>query len=535
MNRYLLFTSESKFKTSSIVLLIGLVVRLLVFILLPATDDFGRYANSGTWYVSALTEHFADYISFSSNIPPATFLIQAAVFKIFGGAYAIDHRVLLALVFVLDLFAVQLLYSSAKRLGAGRRISFFVLLLLSLALVPFEIWRDGMHYDHYTFFFTSVFAWSLVRIITQPHRFINAVWLALAGGLLVSQSAVNAAIVPLSVLLITGCVYIARKKYLQWLITVSIALLVPVAVLMVIGLKNKRESQETLTSNKAGPAMLMVVQRAYRFDSVKVRQLMVDERVPGWYLWTYDHATPPAQSVNWLNLAQAFGICFYSSTGAGKGPWRFDFDPLHRYLSANGPQQLVKIVEADAFDAVNRPYRFAGFAPEFGPRWIGVYGDVSKKLFFAALLKHPSGMLKAFFEQQAVFALYGPLFPFNTTQSERSMLAHAGLRTEKEALPLQPFLVFVTILFAALAWVTYLVMLVNIAITVIKVVARFFKGERKWSINPFFLLSTPAVCIAIVFSCLVGGENDRYFMQLLPYLVLLPCCVHRGFQKKIFS
>ena len=39
--------------------------------------------------------------------------------------------------------------------------------------------------------------------------------------------------------------------------------------------------------------------------------------------------------------------------------------------------------------------------------------------------------------------------------------------------------------------------------------------------NYFLLVSIPVLLVAGVFSCLVGGENDRYFMQASPYIILL--------------
>jgi hypothetical protein len=231
------------------------------------------------------------------------------------------------------------------------------------------------------------------------------------------------------------------------------ALILPLSVLFMVGKKNKQGGQESLTSNKAGPAMMMVVQRAYGYDAAKVRQLAKESGAPDWYIWTYDHATPgydsstgkPAEG--WMNLAQAFGICFYSDSGKGKGPWQFYFDPLIHYLEQNGPQNILPAVKADAEDAVSKPYRFAGFAPELSPRWIGVYGQVSQQIFYSAIKKNPLGMLRSFLVQQGIFSIYGPLFPYNTTQSKPSLLARSGLRTEKDKLPLQPLFVVTTILF----------------------------------------------------------------------------------------
>lgn len=505
----------------------SVVLRVMVYLMLPPSNEFRTYTSSGNLYFSALTEHFGDYISVNTNIPPATYFIHAWVLQLMGTGTAMNIRAFVLLVSTLNIIALVLLFNTCIRMGSGRRISFVLLCLLSITLVPFELWRDGMHYDHFTFFFTSLFAWALVRIIKHEPNYIDPLLVSLAGGLLVSQSAVNAAIVPFSVITIFVFVYTSKKKYVSLGYGLFIALILPLLVLFVVGRKNQQEGQESLTSNKAGPAMMMVVQRACEYDAAKVRQLAKEAGAPDWYIWTYDHATPPYDpstgkpAEGWLNLAQAFGICFYSDSGKGKGPWQFYFDPLIHYLEQNGPQNFLSVVKSDAEDAVSRPYRFAGFSPELSPRWIGIYGQVSQKIFYSAILKNPLGMLRSFMIQQGIFSLYGPLFPYNTTQSKPSLLARSGLRTEKNSLPFQPLIVLATLVFAVVSWIIYAVMLANVPITVWKFIRTIKRREKRVGIDVFFLLSIPAICVAVVFSCLVGGENDRYFMQMLPYLIPL--------------
>jgi hypothetical protein len=505
--------------------------------MLQPSNDFGRYSNSGPLYFSALTEHFGDYISVNTNIPPATYIIDAWMFQLIGPGTAMNIRAFVLLISVLNIIGLVFLFNTCIRMGSGRRLSLFLLSLLSITLVPFELWRGGMHYDHFTFFFASFFAWALVRIIKNEPNYTNPILVSIAGALLVSQSAVNAAIVPFSVITIFIFVYTSQKKYLFLGYGLIMALILPLSVLFLVGKKNQKEGQESLTSNKAGPAMMMVVQRAYGYDVAKVRQLAKETGAPDWYIWTYDHATPPLDSLTgkagegWLYLAQAFGICFYSDSGKGKGPWQFHFDPLINYLEQNGSKNILLPVKADADDAVSRPYRFAGFAPELSPRWIGVYGQVSQKIFYAAILKNPLGMLRSFIVQQGIFSVYGPLFPYNTTQSKPSLLARSGLRTEKDKLPLQPLIVLATLVFAIVSWIIYTVMLANIPITVWKFIRAIKKPGKRTGIDVFFLLSIPAICVAVVFSCLVGGENDRYFMQMLPYLIPLASYLPVWFNK----
>ncbi|MES2330108.1 MAG: hypothetical protein V4539_10935 [Bacteroidota bacterium] len=524
---------------ASLLVISSIVVRVIVYFLLPVSDDLGRYGNTSALYISALTEHFGDYLSFTTNIPPATFIIDAFVFAVTGAKTAISIRAILILVSLLDVIAILLLFRTANRLGAGQRTSFFIMLLFSIALIPFELWRDGMHYDHLTFFFTSFFAWALVKLVKKPDTG-NMLWLSFTGALLVSQSATNSAIVPVSVLLILFFLYLPKKQFGKLFFAIFISLLLPAVVLIIISRKNKAEGQEGLTSNKAGPAMMMVVQRAYKYDVVKVRQAAQDAGAPNWWLWTYDHATPPVDSVtgkqaeHWINLAQAFGICFFTPDGrSNNNPWQFNFNPLSQYLQQNGHTTLLTFVKADADDAVHKPYRFAGFSFELSPRWIGVYGDISKKIFFTTIKKNPLGMGKAFIEQQGIFSLYGPLFLYNTTQVKQSLLARSGLRTLHDPLPLQPLFVMTTLLYALLIFITYLLVLLNIPLTIWKLLKNARSGKKTGVINHFLLLSIPVLCIAGVYSCLVGGENDRYFIQGVPYLILLTTCLPAWFSGKL--
>ncbi len=312
-----------------------------------------------------------------------------------------------------------------------------------------------------------------------------------------------------------------------------VVLILPAIVLIAVSKKNQSAGNESLTSNKGGPAMMMVVQRAYNYDVNRIRNVMKESGAPDWYIWAYDHATPPVDPVTgkpsdgWMNLAQAFGICFYPSTRENKNVWNYQFDPLLVYLRQNGSIDLAAAVEADSTDAVNKPYRFAGYSPELSPRWIGIYGDVSKKMFFKAIEKNPVGMFRSFFIQQAIFAAYGPLFPYNAIKDKPSLLARSGIRSLRSPIPLQPLFIFAALLFAILGWITYLRVLLNIPEAAID----FFKTKKqqaKVHINVFLLLSIPVILLAVVYSCLVGGENDRYFMQATPYIVLLATIIVSG-------
>jgi hypothetical protein len=113
-------------------------------------------------------------------------------------------------------------------------------------LVPFELWREGLHYDHHTIFFVSFFAWALVNLVHKKNSYAGMVWVSLAGALLVSQSAVNSAIVPFSVVLILATVYVPSRQFKKLVAALVIALFLPTAALLMISKKIKRWAEKCL-------------------------------------------------------------------------------------------------------------------------------------------------------------------------------------------------------------------------------------------------------------------------------------------------
>lgn len=530
-----------KTKIASPVLLLtawGILLRVAVYLLLPAAKELAQLGEGDRLFYSALSDHFSEYIRFTSQIPPATFLINGAVIFFFGIKTVLHIRAFLLLIFVLDIFAVNLLYRSAKKMGSNEGLSFVIMLLFSTALVPFELWRIGMHYDHYTVFFTSLFAWSLVKLIKEETKWQSSLMVSIAGALLVSQSAANSVVVPASLLLILFFIHIPKKQYGKFFSVGFVVLLLPLLTLIIISRKNQSTGNESLTSNKGGPAMMMVVQKAYQYDTTKVRSAIKSSGVPEWYLWTYDHATIPINPLTgkgyegWINLSQAFGICYNDTPSVKNAPWSFNFHPLLSHLRENHLDDLVRSVVTDSAIALSKPWLFAGYSPELAPGWIGIYGDISKKVFFHTIQQNPLGMLKAFLAQHAVFALYGPLFPYNTTQSNRSLLAHAGLRTVPQ-MPLSVLFLLATLLFALTALITFLMILCSLPSYIFRWLISIKRNSKTPGINNFTLLSIPVLGVAVVFSCLVGGENDRYFMQATPYIVILMSCLPTWFSGKL--
>lgn len=516
----------------------SVLLRLIVYLLLPPAKELADYDPLEALFFTALQDNFSDYLYHITLIPPASYILSAGVFFTLGIAGALHIRAFLVLIGILNTGAVLLLNHACHKAGAGGKTSFWLLLLFSAILVPFELWREAMHYDHFTVFFTAFFAWSLVGLIKNSNSYKAMIWVSLAGGLLVSQSAVNAAIVPFSILCIAIILYLPARRFKKLLAALCIAWLFPGLILFTISMKNKNNGEEALTSNKAGPAMMMVVQRSYNYDSARLREVIKGYNVPAWYLWTYDHPSvytnprtgePDRQE---SLLAQAFGVYYYSEESRRLGvPFGFDFHPLMAYLRQNDPGvSFLRFLEADSSDISDKPYRMSGYSPVLTPRWIGIYGTVSKRIYFKTLLDNPAGMLKSFIIQQGIFSVYGPLFPHNVMKKETNILVRSGLRTLPGKIPLEILFTALTLVFALVSFITYTFAILNIPLLLFRKWKQYrpFANEEK---KTFLLVSIPLICVAIVFSCVVGGENDRYYMQLTPYLIILASLLPKQFNK----
>src|SRR5471030_2628483 len=99
----------------TLLLLWSIVLRIIVWILLPPAKTLDQYEATDILFFSALTDHFGDYFRFSTQIPPASYLINAFVFFLFGVKTALNIRAFLLLVFIMDISAVILLFNAAKR------------------------------------------------------------------------------------------------------------------------------------------------------------------------------------------------------------------------------------------------------------------------------------------------------------------------------------------------------------------------------------------------------------------------------------
>ena len=512
-----------------IVLAAAIFVRALVYYLLPARAP--AFTDNLFYYHEALTRHLGEYLGFTTLKPPLTYLIHAGTFRLFGLQNTHVLYINLLVVFVMDCAAVVLLYLACLRLSINRFLAGGVLLVYSVAYIPWELMWEGSHYDHHTLLFTSLFIYCLVRALTGRSVW-KLVMVSIAAGLLVGQSTVNAISAPAAILV--AAFFISRNGRRRWPALcrdAAVGLIGPVIVAGGLSVKNYLAAGAVGTSNLAGPAAMMVVQKAMDRDSQKVREFLIRSEVPKWYLWAYDNAIPrimpDGKPYPWP-VSKAFGIC-YKKTRRGDELWPHDFRPLRDKLLELGEDDVAAIVQKDIEDARHRPYLFAGFSPELTPRWIAQYGKVSVGVYRQLIIKEPGLYLRAVRRCHKVFWNYGSRLPRH--------IMRKGSRTLSEPVPLAGFFTEVSYWFQALTrggyWLLYLGWLAAIA----GWVARIVTGRRKTAhgaagrqpstwLGPFAVLSAPALLMTAIFSCMVGTENSRYFLQISPYVVLVfPFCL----------
>lgn len=502
-----------------ILLGVSLLARVLAYLFLPPTAPYLSLDQTTLYFYDNLQNHFWDFIRFTGSKPPMPHVLHALVAKAAGAAHAHELRLYLIQLFLLDLAALGLLFHAAVLLRARNAVAFACVLGYSLALVPFELWRDGFFYDQLTTFFTAFFAYAVVRcLLSDKRRFVFL--LAASGALLVFQSAVNLPVVPVTMSVLFCCKWLLGLRMKAAAARLSAALLAVLLAAAVCRHKNSERGEASVTSNEGGAALMMVVQKSFDYDVAAVRRLIQEAGAPDWYLWCYDHPKSPldasgAPSPGWKTLSEAFGICF-PWTGVKDQAWPFDFRELDGYLTRTGQSTLAGVVRADMKDARERRHLYAGYCPELEPRWIGVYGSVSYRVALHGLRTHPLAFLRSYWHLHYLFAHGGPYFP-RTVMDE----VPAG------ALPARRLFRGITTVVGWCFGVAYHALYV------------FFVAAAGWLMYlrrrgrsaemssfaaqaaPAAILFVPLVCLAVIFSTLVGGENDRYFIQIFPYLTLL--------------
>lgn len=514
-----------------ILLLVSSIARALIYFSLFPKEIQGVSPLSKLYY-EALRYHLFDYLWYTTNIPPVTHILNAFIFLFFKPEIAFGKLIFLDLIFILDICAVCLLYAAACRFRIFKATSFFIALFYSFTIIPFELWRFGHHYDHHTIFFTILYIYSLTRIISQA-SIINAVLMSFSGALLIAQSSVNSIVVPIVSLALVFPLW-PKLNFRGVVKRVGLVLSGPVIILFLISSKNYLVASSFVTSTKSGPAMMMFVRSALSYDNEKIVKLAQKVGVPEWYFHCFNNAVPPPDVTpdnpnypGWLRLAKDFGICYpwapSTWTNIEAQSWPFDFGPLKEYLHKIGEYKIEKLVDQDIYDMHYRKYLFAGYSPELSPRWIGVYGQVSTRIGCWLLLHEPAVYFKNIVStHNNLYYGAGPYFFRRTLYSRK----HNVSTLSKPILGEKSFYVITTV-FGRLARFTYFFIpcyFILAAILFLLSKKGYYKpiaAKIRANFYTFFFLACPVILASLIFSMTADNENDRYFVQVTPYVVLL--------------
>lgn len=530
-----LIKKQNKFYIYSLILIaISALLRAGIYIFLIYSKGQQGVSPSDLLYYEALRYHFIDYLWYQSNIPPLSHVLNTIVFFIFKPEIAYGKFIFLILVFVLDIWAMYLLYSAACKFKINRTTAFLVTLFFSISIMPFEIWRFGGLYDHHTIFFVILFIYAISRFYSDANT-KNAILISLGGALLIAQSSVSSIVVP--IVLVAVVILLNRRLDFRRLVEImGIVLIGPIVVLFLICSKNYFVGGSFVTSTKSGPAMMMFVRSALGKDNRKIEKLIKDAGAPGWYLECFNNSVLPPfikqdnpNYRGWLNLARDFGICFPWAPETWvkireAESWPFDFEPLLVRIRKYDEPFIEKMILADINDMKNRKYLLSGYCPELSPRWIGIYGRVSMRLGRWLFFHEPLIYLKNAILTQGFFFVRGTYFFRRTLYSNKYPSSFSTLHGPMLG---EKFFYAITTVFEWIVRLIYILMFVY-PIFILK----YFLSKKKMlpekvrnkivkGYTIFLIVATPAVLNSLMFSVTASVENDRYFVQITPYLMLI--------------
>lgn len=473
---------------------------------------YAALPETNRWYFEALRDHLPEYLAFTTLKPPATYLVHAVMIGTVGAERSYELRAVLLVTFALGVMSTLLLFLTAVRLGAPRALAFAIALVSSLALVPFEVWKDGAHYDHHTVPLVALFAYAIVRLRQRRGTF-DGLLAGGAGALLVAQSGSTLYVVPLAIL--TAAFWPPRR--VNWRPGV-VALILPLVVATPLVAHTAAEARTFGTGNQSGLVLMLFLHEATKHLDDPATRILAEVEMPEWYRWCYANATPPpgVRDPSWDVLARSSGICF-PWTERDAPTWPFDLTPLYRRLIELNERDLASIVERDMSDARDRRYLYAGFSPELSPRWIGVYGQASTRVATATLVRHPEWAVPTFARIGAHYLRHGPLFPERLLRFPRE----GGMRTAPHPIALEPLLRLAALSFAVMTAIGYVTVNVVLALTLVTGVMRVLRRRGP----PLPSAEVVALCVTVAalsgIFILAAWDVDRYFLQVTPLLVLV--------------
>lgn len=497
-----------KLQAGLVVVLVSSLVRLIAYFQLLMTSLKNSIPSAYELrFYTAIENNVFEYMWHNTLKPPLNAILPALTLKLFSIETAFKYSLLNIPMFAIGVLSTYLLYLACVRVSQNKKLSLVITLIWSLKLLQLEtVVHVATNYDLLALHLIGCWVYSLVELSYQFSR-KSFILCALFSSLLIIQSTIQVPIIPIVVALI---VFLKAYKSLGFKKTIEYITLILAAPLLLafsICLKNYFSGGFFAPSNLAGAtkgqfAIIYLLGGPVAYEKVErnYRIAMKEVGVPDWYQWCFDHVDPTLKESIWFGFERMGGICFPISYTEDAKCWPFDPRPLHEYLVQSQQLKEAEIVQRDVETACNGKNFFAGMYPLLSSRWLGYYGQVTSKVVNHLMLGSRQKTLNAVLDTHKTF-LRGPEF----------LAAKSPLKIPFS----DDFYEFITFLFRALTKAGY-------AFVVCSLPFILFPFKSDSSYIPVWRACTIAVFMTTLFFCgLVGWEQDRYFLQVVPFLLLL--------------
>ena len=135
------------------------LIRILIATSLPLDPEPQIWS-----YPYALNGHFAEYLINVNLLPPLNYIFDYFPIVLFGPKNSQIYHGPLWQYFIFDILATYFIFKSLQKLKISFILSISIATLFSVAIIPFELWLHGGHYDHYTLLLMSFLVYALVNL-----------------------------------------------------------------------------------------------------------------------------------------------------------------------------------------------------------------------------------------------------------------------------------------------------------------------------------------------------------------------------------
>ena len=183
-------------------------------------------------------------------------------------------------------------------------------------------------------------------------------------------------------------------------------------------------------------------------------------------------------------------------------------------IKHKAPQNVLTQIERDQNLLAEQPYLLMGFAPELSLRWNALYMKQAGQIAIKHFITYPSEYFPIFRVLTNDLIYGGSKFLLNIAR-----VSNLG--------SFQPLVLCSTIILAGGILYSSLLTLAAFPIMIGLLLAKIIGRRRRrkmFTINKEFIymvtISTVALSLVLVYSTIVGEENDRYMIYIFPYLVI---------------